>query len=190
MIEKNWNSLINTDIIEVKTNNNNPSSATVTVEPLERGFGVTIGNSLRRVLLSSLQGAAITGMQMQGVLHEFSTLPGVKEDVTDIVLNVKGISLKMEIEGPKKIRVNAEGPCSVNAGMLELSTGIEILNPDHHICTLDKGAKFNVEFIVETGKGYLPANTNRDEDTPIGLIPIDALFSPIKKLPTVLKIQE
>ena len=182
MIEKNWKSLINTDIIEIKNNNNNPFSATVNVEPLERGFGVTIGNALRRVLLSSLQGTAITGMQVQGVLHEFSTIPGVIEDVTDIVLNVKGIILKMEVEGPKRLRLNVKGPSNVTAEMIELTSGIEIMNPDHHICTLDKGATLDVEFVVENGKGYVPANSNKSEELPIGLIPIDALFSPIVKV--------
>ena len=182
MIEINWKSLINTDIIEIKNNNNNPFSATVNVEPLERGFGVTIGNALRRVLLSSLQGTAITGMQVQGVLHEFSTIPGVIEDVTDIVLNVKGIILKMEVEGPKRLRLNVKGPSNVTAEMIELTSGIEIMNPDHHICTLDKGATLDVEFVVENGKGYVPANSNNIEELPIGLIPIDALFSPIVKV--------
>jgi DNA-directed RNA polymerase subunit alpha len=182
VIEKNWKSLINTDIIEIKNNDNNPFSATVNVEPLERGFGVTIGNALRRVLLSSLQGTAITGMQVQGVLHEFSTIPGVIEDVTDIVLNVKGITLKMEVEGPKRLRLNVNGPAKVTADMIELTAGFEIMNPEHHICTLDKGAKLEVEFIVENGKGYVPANSNNQEEMPIGLIPIDALFSPIKKV--------
>ncbi len=182
MIEKNWKSLINTEIVEIKNNNENPFSATVNVEPLERGFGVTIGNALRRVLLSSLQGAAVTGIQVQGVLHEFSTIPGVIEDVTDIVLNVKGISLKMEVDSPKRLRLNAKGPISVTAEMIELTSGIEIMNPDHHICTLDKGASLNVEFIVETGKGYVPANSSQQSELPIGLIPVDALFSPIKQV--------
>ena len=182
MIEKNWKSLINTDIIEIKNHDNNPFSATVNVEPLERGFGVTIGNALRRVLLSSLQGTAITGMQVQGVLHEFSTIPGVIEDVTDIVLNVKGITLKMDVEGPKRLRLNVNGTAKVTADMIELTAGFEIMNPQHHICTLDKGAKLEVEFIVENGKGYIPANSNTQDEMPIGLIPIDALFSPIKKV--------
>ena len=182
MIEKNWKSLINTEIIEIKNHDNNPFLATVNVEPLERGFGVTIGNALRRVLLSSLQGTAITGMQVQGVLHEFSTIPGVIEDVTDIVLNVKGITLKMDVEGPKRLRLNINGPAKVTADMIELTAGFEIMNPEHHICTLDKGAKLEVEFIVENGKGYIPANSNNQDEMPIGLIPIDALFSPIKKV--------
>ena len=182
MIEKNWKSLINTDIIEIKNHDNNPFSATVNVEPLERGFGVTIGNALRRVLLSSLQGTAITGMQVQGVLHEFSTIPGVIEDVTDIVLNVKGITLKMDVDGPKRLRLNVNGPAKVTADMIELTAGFEIMNPEHHICTLDKGAKLEVEFIVENGKGYIPANSNNQDEMPIGLIPIDALFSPIRKV--------
>ena len=150
--------------------------------PLEPGYGLTIGNALRRVLLSSLQGAAITGIQVQGVLHEFSTIPGVIEDVTDIVLNVKGISLKMEVEGPKRLRLNVKGPASVTADMIELTSDIEIMNPDHYICTLDKGASLNVEFIVETGKGYVPANYGKQVEMPIGLIPVDALFSPIKQV--------
>ena len=182
MIEKNWKSLVNTEIIEIKNHDNNPFFATVNVEPLERGFGVTIGNALRRVLLSSLQGTAITGMQVQGVLHEFSTIPGVIEDVTDIVLNVKGITLKMDVEGPKRLRLNINGPAKVTADMIELTAGFEIMNPEHHICTLDKGAKLEVEFIVENGKGYIPANSNNQDEMPIGLIPIDALFSPIKKV--------
>ena len=182
MIEKNWKSLINTEIVEIKNKNENPFSDTVNVEPLERGFGVTIGNALRRVLLSSLQGAAITGIQVQGVLHEFSTIPGVIEDVTDIVLNVKGISLKMEVDGPKRLRLNAKGPLSVTADMIELTSDIEIMNPEHHICTLDKGSSLNVEFIVETGKGYVPANSGSQVEMPIGLIPVDALFSPIKQV--------
>tara|TARA_B100000886_G_C20410066_1_gene486607 strand:+ start:857 stop:1873 length:1017 start_codon:yes stop_codon:yes gene_type:complete len=182
VIEKNWKSLINTEIIEIKNHDNNPFLATVNVEPLERGFGVTIGNALRRVLLSSLQGTAITGMQVQGVLHEFSTIPGVIEDVTDIVLNVKGITLKMDVEGPKRLRLNVNGPAKVTADMIELTAGFEIMNPEHHICTLDKGAKLEVEFIVENGKGYIPANSNNQDEMPIGLIPIDALFSPIKKV--------
>ena len=113
--------------------------------PLEPGYGLTVGNALRRVLLSSLQGAAVTGIQVQGVLHEFSTIPGVIEDVTDIVLNVKGISLKMEVDGPKRLRLNAKGPLSVTADMIELTSDIEIMNPEHHICTLDKGSSLNVE---------------------------------------------
>ena len=153
-----------------------------TFSPLQPGYGLTIGNAVRRVLLSSLQGAAITGIQVQGVLHEFSTIPGVIEDVTDIVLNVKGISLKMEVDGPKRLRLNAKGPLSVTADMIELTSDIEIMNPEHHICTLDKGSSLNVEFIVETGKGYVPANSSSQVEMPIGLIPVDALFSPIKQV--------
>ena len=182
MIEKNWNSLINTENVEVKTDSDNPFSAKIVVEPLERGYGVTLGNALRRVLLSSLQGAAITGMQMQGVLHEFSTINGVREDVTDIVLNIKGIAIKMEVEGPKRVRLQVEGPCEINAGMIELTNGIEIMNPDHPICTLDKNSKINLEFIIENGKGYEPARSSKDQDSPIGLIPIDAIYSPVKQV--------
>ena len=182
MIEKNWLDLKKPDEMEIKVSEYNPSQAVVAVGPFERGFGVTIGNALRRVLLSSLQGAAVTGIQVQGVLHEFSTIPGVIEDVTDIVLNVKGISLKMEVDGPKRLRLNAKGPLSVTADMIELTSDIEIMNPEHHICTLDKGSSLNVEFIVETGKGYVPANSSSQVELPIGLIPVDALFSPIKQV--------
>ena len=182
MLQKNWQELIKPSKIQFTPGNDKLRDATLVVEPLERGFGQTLGNALRRVLLSSLQGAAITGIQVQGVLHEFSTIPGVIEDVTDIVLNVKGISLKMEVEGPKRLRLNVKGPASVTADMIELTSDIEIMNPEHYICTLDKGASLNVEFIVETGKGYVPANYGKQVEMPIGLIPVDALFSPIKKV--------
>src|SRR5437764_1287458 len=156
--------------------------AAVTAEPLERGFGLTLGNALRRVLLSSLQGAAVTSMQIEGVLHEFSSLPGVLEDVTDIVLNVKSIGLRMHGEGPKRIRLRAQGPGEVRAGAIEAGHDIEILNPDLVICTLDSGARISMEMTVEHGKGYLPGTQNRPEEAPIGLIPVDALFSPVRKV--------
>ncbi len=156
--------------------------AVVVAEPLERGFGLTLANALRRVLLSSLQGAAITSAQIEGVLHEFSSLPGVLEDVTDIVLNIKGVALRMHGEGPKRMRLRASGPGEVRAKQIETGHDIEIMNPDHLICTLDSAAKLVMELTVESGKGYRPANENRSEDAPIGLIPIDALFSPVRKV--------
>ena len=182
MIEKNWLGLKKPENRTVKSSEENPYKATLTVEPFERGFGVTVGNALRRVLLSSLQGAAITSIQVQGVLHEFSSIPGVREDVTDMVLNLKGVAVKMSVEGPKRLRLSAEGPCTVTAGMINLVNGVEIMNPDHVICTLDQGAELNAELTVETGSGYVPASAQQNEDSPIGLIPIDAIFSPIQKV--------
>ena len=182
MIEKNWMDLKKPELRDVKIDENNQNKATITLEPFERGFGVTVGNALRRVLLSSLQGASITAIHIQGVLHEFSSLPGVREDVTDIVLNVKGIAVKMEAEGPKRLRLTAEGPCTVTAGMVTLVNGVDIMNPDHTICTLDEGASLDLELTVETGSGYVPATENRDEDAPIGMIPVDAIYSPIAQV--------
>ncbi|MCG6116544.1 MAG: DNA-directed RNA polymerase subunit alpha, partial [Mesorhizobium sp.] len=147
-----------------------------------RGFGLTLGNALRRVLLSSLQGAAVTAIQIDGVLHEFSSIAGVREDVTDIVLNVKEINIGMQGEGPKRMVLRKSGPGVVTAGDIQTVGDIEILNPDHEICTLDDGAEIRMELTVNTGKGYVPADQNRAEDAPIGLIPVDALFSPVKKV--------
>src|SRR5579872_2456200 len=182
VIQKNWQALIKPKQLAIEAGDDPARSATVVAEPLERGFGLTLGNALRRVLLSSLQGAAVTSAQIEGVLHEFSSLPGVLEDITDIVLNIKGIALRMHGEGPKRMRLRANGPGEVRAGAIETGHDIEIMNPDHLICTLDSGAKISIEFTVETGKGYVPASQNRPEDAPIGLIPVDALFSPVKKV--------
>ena len=182
MIQKNWQELIKPNKIEVTTSKDPARHGTVVVEPLERGYGLTLGNALRRVLLSSLQGAAITSIKIDGVLHEFSSIDGVREDVTDIVLNVKNIALRMHAEGTKKVSLRAEGPCEVKAGMIETSADIEITNPDLVICTLGNGAKLNMEFSVSTGKGYRPAAQNRAEDAPIGLIPVDSIFSPVRRV--------
>lgn len=182
MIEKNWQELQKPDQISVKASEYNPRQAVITVSPLERGFGITLGNSLRRILLSSLQGAAITAVQIQGVVHEFSSIAGVREDVTDLILNIKGVSVSMDQEGARKVRLSAEGPLAVTAGMISESAGIEIMNPDHVICHLDKGASLSMELTIETGKGYVPASQSRSEDTPIGLIPVDAIFSPIRQV--------
>jgi len=156
--------------------------ATLVAEPLERGFGLTLGNALRRVLLSSLQGAAVTSVQIEGVLHDFSSIPGVLEDVPDIVLNIKGLGLRMSGDAPKRMRLRATGPGEVRASQIETGHDIEVMNPDLVICTLDQGAKIVMEFTVETGKGYVAATLNRPEDAPIGLIPVDALFSPVRKV--------
>jgi len=182
VIQKNWQALIKPKQLSVESGDDPARSATVVAEPLERGFGLTLGNALRRVLLSSLQGAAVTSVQIEGVLHEFSSLPGVLEDITDIVLNIKGIGLRMHGEGPKRMRLRASGPGEVRAQMIELPHDIEIMNPDHLICTLDSGAKIAMEMTVESGKGYVAGTQNRPEDAPIGLIPVDALFSPVRKV--------
>ena len=182
MIQKNWQALIKPKQLAVEPGDDPKRAATVVADPLERGFGLTLGNALRRVLLSSLQGAAITSVQIEGVLHEFSSIPGVLEDVTDIVLNVKSIALRMHGEGPKRMRVKAQGPAEVRASAIETGHDIEIMNPDQLICTLDRNAKIAIEFTVEIGKGYRPGAENRPEDAPIGLIPVDALFSPVRKV--------
>ncbi|MGE5548367.1 MAG: DNA-directed RNA polymerase subunit alpha [Solirubrobacterales bacterium] len=182
MIQKNWQELIKPSKLQVEPGADPQRVATAVAEPLERGFGMTLGNSLRRVLLSSLQGAAVTAIQIEGVLHEFSSVPGVREDVTDIILNIKNLGLRMHGEGPKRMHLRATGPGEVKAGMIEAGHDIEIMDPDLVLCTLDEGAKLNIEFTVETGKGYVPASQNRPEDSPIGLIPIDAIFSPVKKV--------
>ena len=179
MIEKNWKELIKPSKLEVKQESNPEFTATIIAEPLERGYGVTIGNALRRILLSSLQGSAITSIQVQGVLHEFSSIPGVREDLTDIILNVKGIKVRMESDGVKKANLNIKGPMTVTAGMIECPADIEIMNEDHEICTLDDGANLVIEFTIENGKGYVSSATNRREELAIGVIPIDAIYSPV-----------
>jgi DNA-directed RNA polymerase subunit alpha len=180
MIQKNWQELIKPNKVEFSSKNK--TLTTLVAEPLERGFGLTLGNALRRVLLSSLRGAAVTAVQIDGVLHEFSSIPGVREDVTDIVLNIKEIAIRMEGDGPKRMVVRKSGPGTVTAGDIQTVGDVEILNPDHAICTLDEGAEIRMEFTVDTGKGYVPADRNRAEDAPIGLIPVDSLYSPVKKV--------
>jgi DNA-directed RNA polymerase subunit alpha len=182
MLQKNWNELIKPDSLKVEPGLNPARQATIVAEPLERGFGLTLGNSMRRVLLSSLQGAAVTAIQIEGVLHEFSSIPGVLEDITDVVLNVKEMALRMHSEGPKRITLTAMGPGVVTASQIETGPDIEIMDPDHILLTLDQGARVVMEMTVETGAGYVPAVQNRVADAPIGLIPVDALFSPVKKV--------
>ena len=182
MIQNNWQQLIKPTKLDIVPGLDPKRTATIVAEPLERGFGLTLGNALRRVLLSSLQGAAVTAVQIDGVLHEFSSIPGVREDVTDIVLNIKSIGLRMHADGPKRMTLKKDGPGDVKAGDIEAGADIEIMNPDLVICHLDKGAKLNMELTVETGKGYVAATQNRPEDSPIGLIPVDAVFSPVRKV--------
>src|SRR5712671_7706881 len=182
VLQKNWQTLIKPKQLSVEPGDDAKRFATVVAEPLERGFGLTLGNALRRVLLSSLQGAAVKAVQIDGVLHEFSSIAGVREDVTDIVLNIKEIALKMQGDGPKRMVVRKQGPGVVTAGDIQTVGDIEVLNPELVLCTLDEGAEIRMEFTVNNGKGYVPAERNRAEDAPIGLIPIDSLFSPVRKV--------
>ncbi len=152
------------------------------VEPLERGFGITLGNSLRRVLLSSLPGAAVTSIRVDGVLHEFSTIPGVKEDLVEIILNLKDLCIKMETNEPRVLTINAQGPCEVKAGDIITDADVEIVNPDLHIATLNEDGKLYMEMNVEKGRGYVPAEKNKKPGQPIGIIPIDSIFTPIRKV--------
>ena len=179
---KNWQELKKPNSLERKPGGDSRRKAIFVAEPLERGFGMTLGNSLRRVLLSSLQGAAVTSIKIEGVLHEFSSLAGVREDVTDIVLNVKQIALKMEGEGPKRLQLSATGPGEVTAAQIATSGDIEVTNPSLVLCHLDEGATLNMELTADIGKGYVPASANRPVDAAIGLIPIDALYSPVRQV--------
>ena len=181
MIQKNWQDLIKPSNLSVDTVV--PGfKATMVVEPLERGFGTTLGNALRRILLSSLQGGAVNAIKIDGVLHEFSSIPGVREDVTEIILNIKGLALKVDSDAPQRIYLNATGPCVVTASQITTNQSVEIMNPEAVICTLDAGASINIEMMVSTGKGYVVASQNRPEDCPIGLIPIDSVYSPVKSV--------
>ena len=182
MIERNWQELIRPEKPLIETGGDATRKARMVAEPLERGFGVTLGNSLRRVLLSSLQGAAVTAIQIDGVVHEFSSIEGVREDVVDIVLNIKQLALRMHADGPKRMTLKADGAGPVTAGQIEAPSDIEILNKNHVLMTLDEGASIRIEFTVQGGKGYVAAERNRPEDAPIGLISIDALYSPVKKV--------
>ena len=181
MIQKNWQELIKPTKLDV-SQEEGANKAKIVVEPLERGFGLTLGNALRRVLLSSLQGGAVSAIKIDGVLHEFSVIPGVREDVTDIVLNIKELAVAVHSESTKLLTLKAQGPCTVTAGMIETGHDVEIMNPDHIICTLDAGAKINMELTVTTGKGYVPAANSTTADSPIGLINVDAIYSPVKKV--------
>ncbi len=181
-MQKSWKDLIRPKRLEVEKETLTPFYGKFTAEPFERGFGITIGNCLRRILLSSLQGGAITSLKVDGVLHEFSTVPGTKEDITEIILNLKEVRLKLHTEGPKTIRVKAEGPRVLKAGDMLTGDAVEILNPDHYIATLSRDGKLSMEMVVKTGRGYVSAERNKEEGQPIGTIPMDAIFSPIKKV--------
>ncbi len=182
MIQKNWKELIKPNKLVIEGGKDSAREATVLAEPLERGFGLTLGNALRRVLLSSLQGSAVTAIQIEGVLHEFTSIPGVREDVTDVVLNIKALALRMHGDGPRRMVLKAEGPGEVTAARIDTGHDIEIMNPSHVLMTLDDGAKINMELTVQGGKGYVAGAANRPEDAPIGLIPVDALYSPVRQV--------
>ncbi len=180
--QRNWQDLIKPKRLERDEKTSTPTYGKFVCEPLERGYGITLGNALRRVLLSSIQGSAITSVKIDGVLHEFSTITGVKEDVTEIVLNLKGIELKMHTYEPQVLRVSAAGECDVKAGDISTGHQVEILNPEHHIATLSEGARLDMEMTVEMGRGYEPVERRGDTRNAIGVILIDALFSPVKKV--------
>ena len=179
---RNWETLIKPKALEVEEESLSPHYGRFHVEPLERGFGITIGNSLRRILLSSLQGAAVTAVRINGVLHEFSTIHGVREDVTDIILNIKELLVKLHSDGPETLRLKVSKPGVVKAQDIQPNANVEILNPDHVIATLSEDGELDVEMVVKRGRGYMPAERNREEGQPIGTISVDALFSPIRKV--------
>tara|TARA_A100000171_G_scaffold52166_1_gene69340 strand:+ start:1241 stop:2257 length:1017 start_codon:yes stop_codon:yes gene_type:complete len=182
VIQKNWQSLIKPYKLDVSPENDESRRAQVSAEPLERGFGLTLGNSLRRVLLSSLQGSAIIGVQVEGAQHEFSPVPGAREDMTDLILNLKMIPVSCETESIKKIQLHAKGPCVVTSGDISETADVKILNKDVVICHLDDGAELKMELSVSKGKGYVPASKLRSDEDPLGYIPIDAMYSPIRKV--------
>lgn len=179
---KNWRDLIRPKRLQVEPDTLSDTYGKFFAEPFERGFGTTLGNSLRRVLLSSLQGAAISSVRIKGVLHEFSTIPGVTEDVTDLILNLKGVLIKLHGHDSRNIRIVKKGAGVITAGDIITDSHVEILNPDHHIATCSKEADVEIDMVVTLGKGYVPADRNRDEKAPVGTIPIDAIYSPIKKV--------
>jgi DNA-directed RNA polymerase subunit alpha len=181
-MQKNWRELIKPKRLEVDYKSRPGTYGKFECEPLERGFGITLGNALRRVLLSSLQGAAITSVKVDGVLHEFSTIPGVLEDVTDVILNLKEIRLKMHAEGSRLLVIEKEGEGEITAKDIQTNEMVEVLNPHQHICTLAKDAKLRMELTAKQGKGYQPAERNVEESQPIGTIPIDAIFTPVRKV--------
>jgi DNA-directed RNA polymerase subunit alpha len=182
VLQKNWQELIKPSRIEFLPGNDKDREATLVVEPLERGFGLTLGNALRRVLLSSIRGAAVTAVKFDEVLHEYSSIPGVTEDIVEITLNVKQLAVKLLEPGVKKLNISVKGPCEVTASMIEEITNVEILNPDLVICNINKSINFKMTLTVTEGKGYVPSLKNREQDSPIGLIPVDSIFSPIRNV--------
>ncbi|MBI1861327.1 MAG: DNA-directed RNA polymerase subunit alpha [Deltaproteobacteria bacterium] len=182
LASKNWRTLIKPRGLEVDKNSLTDTYGKFVAKPLERGFGMTIGNSLRRILLSSLQGVSVTSVRIDGVLHEFSTLPDVVEDVSDVILNLKEVRFKMYVEGPKIVRIEKNGPGPIKASDIQTDDTVEVLNPDHLICTLGKEGKFRAELNLEYGKGYVPTESINKDDLPAGMIAIDSFFSPVRKV--------
>ncbi len=183
LITRNWRALIRPRRLEFEAETQTPSYGRFWCEPLERGFGVTLGNALRRVLLSSLQGAAITSVRIDGVLHEFSTIPGVIEDVSEMILNLKEVRMRLHVEGPRTLRLHKKGGGVLSAGeLVSDDSAIEVLNPEHRIATLASEANVEMELTVGTGKGYVPAEKNKTEEMAIGTIPIDSIFSPVRRV--------
>jgi DNA-directed RNA polymerase subunit alpha len=183
MIEKNWMTLIKPKKLTIKSDEHNSNIATLIADPLEKGFGLTIGTALRRILLSSLQGCAPIYIKIDGVQHEFSNLSGVREDITDIILNLKGVYFKALTEGQHKAYLRVKGPAVVTAGMIETAGGVSVMNKDAEICNLDNGASLDMEITLATGRGYVPANAHGD-GLPLGVIPVDSIFSPILNVST------
>ncbi|HQM42225.1 MAG TPA: DNA-directed RNA polymerase subunit alpha [Smithellaceae bacterium] len=181
-MQRNWSSLIRPKRIDVDNATHTDFYGEFTIQPLERGFGITLGNALRRVLLSSIQGAAIVSVKIDGVLHEFSTLPGVKEDITDIILNLKGVRFRLGQANAKEVHLQVNRPGQITAGDIITDSTIEVLNPEHHIATISGEGKFNASMVVKMGRGYVPAKKELDPDQPEGTVNIDAIFSPIKKV--------
>lgn len=181
-MQRNWRDLIKPKKLQIDTDTLTSTYGKFVAEPLERGFGTTIGNSLRRILLSSLQGAAITSVRIKNVLHEFSTIPGVTEDVTDIILNLKGVRFKLRGYEPRTVRIIHDGEGVITAANIITDPHVEVLNPDQHIAVCSKDAHVEMEMVVKAGRGYVPADRNRDEKAPVGTIPIDSIFSPVVRV--------
>jgi len=179
---KNWSELIQPNRLEVDKDSHTESYGKFVCQPLERGFATTIGNSLRRILLSSIQGAAITSVRIEGALHEFTAIPGVLEDVTEIILNLKEVRLKLNTAEGQTVRINKKEKGAVTAADIISDGSVEVMNPEKHICTITGNGKFEVELQVKWGKGYRPAEMNKSDDQPIGVIPIDSIFTPVKKV--------
>ncbi len=181
-IARNWRDLIRPKKLDIEPDSLTDSYGKFTCEPLERGYGITLGNSLRRVLLSSLQGSAVTSVRIEGALHEFTTIEGVVEDVTDVILNIKALRLRMDDANPRTLTIDKQGEGAVKASDIQAPTGVEVLDPEQHIATLSKEGHLKMEMTVAMGRGYATADQNKTDGTPIGVIPIDSLFSPVQKV--------
>ncbi len=179
---RNWRDLIRPREVEIDERSKSETYAEFVCEPFERGFGITIGNALRRILLSSIVGAAVTKVKIEGALHEFTSLPEIKEDVTDIVLNLKELRLKLHGDEARKLTIDVEGPATVTGADIETGANVEVLNPDHTIATVGEDGKLQMELTVDSGRGYVAAEDNKSDDDAIGVIPIDSLFSPVRKV--------